>query len=357
MVRFIYQFTSNRCLFIIRLEVFVGEKKYACETCIKGHRSSTCKHTDRPLFEIKKKGRPVTQFKEYGDSTMKKGSVKVPACAAFPSGLPEELEASVALQPSTDHSDSEHSGHASPISCSCKDTGSCDCWTVRPPRPKRKAPTHRERRGSAGSSSTPETGPQLTQPAGLVVDAHSGDYRPVLPRPSLSQQQSPTLEYPSDASSSKGPASRHQSHHGQMFFSPYGRAYEYAHGPEFTASHVSSTFQADESPLSFTSSPDVNTTVPPMSSWISTLTAQAQVAPISPGSLLLENAVEAVAHVRRDFAHAQRIVAAAVKVVRALSVGTTRRIELLHSRRQANARLVVATTMVKDKPLRKSSFP
>ena len=31
------------------------------ETCIKGHRSSSCKHTDRPLFEIKKKGRPITQ--------------------------------------------------------------------------------------------------------------------------------------------------------------------------------------------------------------------------------------------------------------------------------------------------------
>ena len=31
------------------------------ETCIKGHRSSACKHSDRPLFEIKKKGRPVTQ--------------------------------------------------------------------------------------------------------------------------------------------------------------------------------------------------------------------------------------------------------------------------------------------------------
>ena len=31
------------------------------ETCIKGHRSSNCRHTDRPLFEIKKKGRPVTQ--------------------------------------------------------------------------------------------------------------------------------------------------------------------------------------------------------------------------------------------------------------------------------------------------------
>ncbi|TDL20665.1 copper-fist-domain-containing protein [Rickenella mellea] len=41
--------------------VFVNDKKYACETCIKGHRSSACTHTDRPLFEIKKKGRPVTQ--------------------------------------------------------------------------------------------------------------------------------------------------------------------------------------------------------------------------------------------------------------------------------------------------------
>ena len=30
-------------------------------SCIKGHRSSSCHHTDRPLFEIKKKGRPVSQ--------------------------------------------------------------------------------------------------------------------------------------------------------------------------------------------------------------------------------------------------------------------------------------------------------
>ncbi|KAJ7177607.1 copper fist DNA binding domain-containing protein [Mycena filopes] len=42
-------------------QVLISSKKYACETCIKGHRSSACKHTDRPLFEIKKKGRPVTQ--------------------------------------------------------------------------------------------------------------------------------------------------------------------------------------------------------------------------------------------------------------------------------------------------------
>ncbi|GBE78653.1 hypothetical protein SCP_0115420 [Sparassis crispa] len=41
--------------------VFVNNQKYACESCIKGHRSSSCNHTDRPLFEIKKKGRPVSQ--------------------------------------------------------------------------------------------------------------------------------------------------------------------------------------------------------------------------------------------------------------------------------------------------------
>jgi hypothetical protein len=39
----------------------VNSKKFACESCIKGHRSSSCSHTDRPLFEVKKKGRPVSQ--------------------------------------------------------------------------------------------------------------------------------------------------------------------------------------------------------------------------------------------------------------------------------------------------------
>jgi len=235
------------------------------ETCIKGHRSSTCKHTDRPLFEIKKKGRPVTQCehcrelrktkqvhvkcmcatKEDGEGSSKRGSVKVPASAAFPSGLPEALEASVALQPLSDGSDSEHSGHASSAPCSCKDSGSCTCCTVRVPRPKRKTKL-RERRGSAGDTSTPEVEPQITQPAGLVVNAHAGDYRPVLPRPMPSERQpSPRgpVHDPSLASAHAS-SSRHQLHHGQMFFSPYSRAYEYTHGPEMaeTSSNTPSAF-------------------------------------------------------------------------------------------------------------------
>jgi hypothetical protein len=114
--------------------VLVSDKKYACETCIKGHRSSACKHTDRPLFEIKKKGRPVTQCEHCRElrktkqvhvkcscgsqdqgtpgaheaSHSKKGMPKLPATAAFPNGLPEALETLATLLPASD--DSDHSG-------------------------------------------------------------------------------------------------------------------------------------------------------------------------------------------------------------------------------------------------------
>ncbi|KAH8552841.1 copper fist DNA binding domain-containing protein [Umbelopsis sp. PMI_123] len=48
--------------------LIVGEdgvvRKYSCEKCIKGHRTSGCKHSNSPLFEIKKKGRPSTQCEQ-----------------------------------------------------------------------------------------------------------------------------------------------------------------------------------------------------------------------------------------------------------------------------------------------------
>ncbi|KAJ7165371.1 transcription factor [Mycena filopes] len=109
--------------------VLISSKKYACETCIKGHRSSACKHTDRPLFEIKKKGRPVTQCehcrelrktkqvhvkciceaKEPPSPTKKKdlcsagnsGTPIIPTHAAFPNGV---------LDNTNTISDSEHGG-------------------------------------------------------------------------------------------------------------------------------------------------------------------------------------------------------------------------------------------------------
>ncbi|KAK9474831.1 uncharacterized protein V1510DRAFT_410777 [Dipodascopsis tothii] len=41
--------------------VFIDGVKYACDTCIRGHRVTTCTHKDRPLTMIKPKGRPVSQ--------------------------------------------------------------------------------------------------------------------------------------------------------------------------------------------------------------------------------------------------------------------------------------------------------
>ncbi|AET40509.1 Cup2p Ecym_6116 [Eremothecium cymbalariae DBVPG len=40
--------------------VLVNGVKYACERCIRGHRVTTCNHTDQPLMMIKPKGRPST---------------------------------------------------------------------------------------------------------------------------------------------------------------------------------------------------------------------------------------------------------------------------------------------------------
>ncbi|KZT01608.1 uncharacterized protein LAESUDRAFT_717391 [Laetiporus sulphureus 93-53] len=238
--------------------VFVGDKKYACETCIKGHRSSTCKHTDRPLYEIKKKGRPVTQCEHCRElrktkQVHVKSSVKVPASAAFPSGLPEALEASVALQAINDASDSEYSGNASPAPCKCDESGVCNCWTTRVQRPRHKE-SARDRRGSTASrvSSTHAEEQQITQPAGLVVNAHAGDYRPVLPRPPSQRQPSPTGTVHDSSSIS---VHRHHPHHGQSFFSPYGRAYDYVHGSEHGATpDVPMEFQ-DSSSSSSTQTP------------------------------------------------------------------------------------------------------
>ncbi|KAJ3811965.1 transcription factor, partial [Lentinula aff. lateritia] len=107
--------------------VLFNEKKYACETCIKGHRSSGCKHTDRALYEIKKKGRPVTQCEQCrelrktkqvhvkcicpkgeGSGQASNSNLKgiLRSKPAFPNGLPQ---ASIAVQHlSEGSSDSEY---------------------------------------------------------------------------------------------------------------------------------------------------------------------------------------------------------------------------------------------------------
>ncbi|KAF5351565.1 hypothetical protein D9758_007198 [Tetrapyrgos nigripes] len=220
--------------------VLISSKKYACETCIKGHRSSSCQHTDRPLYEIKKKGRPVTQCEHCRElrktkqvhvkcicqkadgagntasTSGKQGVSKMLESAAFPNGLPEALEASVALQLLSEgtSSDSDHVG------CTCKTNGECHCCT-----PRKSAPKSRKKSPPKPSTSdaSPLPGPefQATESSSHVLN-RIAELRPVLPKPAISFPDGPLH----DPSSSGQVSSRH---HPLEYYSPYGRAYDNIH--------------------------------------------------------------------------------------------------------------------------------
>ncbi|PTU19888.1 hypothetical protein P175DRAFT_0502063 [Aspergillus ochraceoroseus IBT 24754] len=40
--------------------MLIDGEKWACEACVRGHRVTTCKHHDRPLIRINRKGRPFS---------------------------------------------------------------------------------------------------------------------------------------------------------------------------------------------------------------------------------------------------------------------------------------------------------
>lgn len=230
--------------------MIISSKKYACETCIKGHRSSACKHSDRPLFEIKKKGRPVTQCehcrelrktkqvhvkcscesKAYNNSQpssssapTNKGTKPGFESAAFPHGLPEALETSVAIQNSADgaSSDSDHGGLGS--SCMCKAGGDCQCCT-----PRQAPSRNRNRSVSDGQQASPADGympPRHPSRTSSQIMARIAELRPVLPRPPAGTPVGGPVHNPSTST----PRGHHTSRHHDNVFSPYGRAYGMSH--------------------------------------------------------------------------------------------------------------------------------
>ncbi|TFK31704.1 hypothetical protein BDQ12DRAFT_93825 [Crucibulum laeve] len=254
--------------------VFISTKKYACETCIKGHRSSACKHTDRPLFEIKKKGRPVTQCEHCRELRKtkqvhvkclceskvespvrpspplgKKGNIKVPESAAFPNGLPQALEASVAQQLAEGaSSDSDHGGIHN--SCSCSFGGECHCCT-----PRKGAP--RSKRKQSNAQVMPGDGTSQCYRDGRVassanVMARMSELRPVLPRPtSYEDVTSGPFHDPSS-----GVTHGHSSRHHDNVFSPYGRAYDHSH-QQIPGSPQSMPYATDLGQLMMTPTTDV----------------------------------------------------------------------------------------------------
>ncbi|KAG7450792.1 uncharacterized protein BT62DRAFT_535500 [Guyanagaster necrorhizus] len=145
--------------------VFVNNKKFACESCIKGHRSSSCHHTDRPLFEIKKKGRPVSQCEscrelrqsrrvhskcncnnkdEAGPSQPVVGYTKsrrfIPIVPALPNGLKDVLQASQST--ASKPPDARQLVESLLNPCTCKSVRKCKCRNSVPSKVNAESDEH-----------------------------------------------------------------------------------------------------------------------------------------------------------------------------------------------------------------------
>lgn len=202
--------------------VLVEGKKYSCETCIKGHRSSNCKHTDRPLFEIQKKGRPPTQCAHCRalrktrqvhvkcmcasanpkEDAVKKGTDKILETPAFPHGL----EATAVLSVDGQHSDSGQNEHQ----CRCDDDGQCSCCM-----PRKSAPRTRKKINHECFSPT--------IPASRASPDTDSSTSSIAPRTQSLRRLAPKVATPEENVHLGG---YHGHDHG---FNPYGRAYETAH--------------------------------------------------------------------------------------------------------------------------------
>ncbi|GAA6022147.1 hypothetical protein JCM10207_000779 [Rhodosporidiobolus poonsookiae] len=146
--------------------VLIDGVKFACQSCIKGHRSSKCTHTTRPLQEIKKKGRPASQCAHCRelrktksvharcDCAAREKEAK-PAARLLPNGLSDAMLLASLADAQDDDGDSTLDGGPSASGsgltrteksgvtrllnpCNCLRGGKCTCCTA-DPVPSKKA--------------------------------------------------------------------------------------------------------------------------------------------------------------------------------------------------------------------------
>ncbi|KAF3761477.1 hypothetical protein M406DRAFT_295096 [Cryphonectria parasitica EP155] len=91
--------------------MIIDGEKWACESCVRGHRVSNCTHADRPLQHINKKGRPVSQCQHCRSQRRSKSAHVKCDCG-------EKTSKCVHLQPTLE-------GHRD--SCCCNHGGRCTC--------------------------------------------------------------------------------------------------------------------------------------------------------------------------------------------------------------------------------------
>lgn len=172
------------------------------------------------------------------------GSNKALESAAFPNGLPEALEASVALQLLSEghSSDSDHAG------CQCQKDGECNCCIPRKsaPRRRKKEPSEDKSHPGSGANTPPNVAGAFPSDAALTRVA---ELRPVLPKPILMRRP----EHP-DGPVHEASAGHHHTHGGRLhetsLYSPYGRAYDYNH-PHHHTTYPSAISPDEPPPLEF----------------------------------------------------------------------------------------------------------
>lgn len=132
--------------------VLIDSIKYACATCIKGHRSSTCNHDTRPLIEIKKKGRPVTQCVHCRELRKTKQVHVKCLCEGRPEAS-GSAPRTVVLPAAASKTAVVASAAPSEKTCDCHNGGECNCAT----------PKHPPRRSASAKNDEPGAKPAITR--------------------------------------------------------------------------------------------------------------------------------------------------------------------------------------------------
>lgn len=177
--------------------VLIDNKKFACQTCIKGHRSTSCTHTDRPLSEIKRKGRPITQC-QHCRELRKSKQVHVKCVCGDAEGASPVSSASGSGDASVKPKDPSPAQTAALLSgvaaCPCGSADDCKCCTSRttsskgkkqasiPLDSRSKTITQADYEYESKRSKFKKILPKASTPAHLI--SRIAGLRPLFPKPS-----------------------------------------------------------------------------------------------------------------------------------------------------------------------------
>ncbi|KAM0788984.1 hypothetical protein ACM66B_003055 [Microbotryomycetes sp. NB124-2] len=143
--------------------VLIDGVKFACQSCIKGHRSSKCTHTSRTLVEIKKKGRPASQCAHCRDlrrtrsvhgrcDCAARDTEEKPKARVLVNGISDIVQPS----PPTSEQSAATGRRVTHLlnPCNCRRGGPCNCCHVLD-RSKGKAPATKPAPGTPSTSDAP----------------------------------------------------------------------------------------------------------------------------------------------------------------------------------------------------------